>query len=126
MHLTFLGKDSQPNQSPTLYATDRDSYVVQGWIVTDPKIIDRLSVPNTETVVEVPAKLLNHLAKDGFDGAVTNLVPPIVHVTAEGHYIVQGERVSDPSALGQMDLPDHETCVEVPRAAMIGLLAGAR
>lgn len=126
MHLTFLGKDSQPNQSPTLYASDRGSYVVQGWIVTDPAIIDYLAVPDTETIVEVPAKLLSHLAKDGVDGAVTNLVPPIVHVTAEGHYIVQGERVSDPGALGQMDIPDHETCVEVPKAAMVGLLAGAR
>lgn len=126
MHLTFLGKDSQPNQSPTLYATDRDTYVVQGWIVTDPDIINRLAVPDTDTIVEVPAKLLTHLAKGGLDGAVTNMVPPIVHVTADGNYIVQGERVSDPGALGQMDIPDHETCVEVPKAAMIGLLAGAR
>lgn len=126
MHLTFLGKDSQPNQSPTLYATSRDSYVVQGWIVTDAQIIGRLAVPDHETIVEVPAKLLSHLTKDGLGGAVTNLVPPIVHVTAEGHYIVQGERVSDPEALGQMDIPDHETCVEVSKAAMIGLLAGAR
>lgn len=29
MRLTFLGKESQPNQSPTLYASDRDSYIVQ-------------------------------------------------------------------------------------------------
>lgn len=36
MEITFLGKESVPDQSPTLYATDRDTYVVQGWIVTDP------------------------------------------------------------------------------------------
>ena len=30
MKLTFLGKDSTPNDSPTLYATDRDTYLVQG------------------------------------------------------------------------------------------------
>ena len=30
MHLTFLGKESRPDESPTLFATDRDSYVVQG------------------------------------------------------------------------------------------------
>ncbi len=29
MRLTLLGKDSVPDQSPTLYATDLDSYVVQ-------------------------------------------------------------------------------------------------
>jgi len=28
MKLTFLGKDSTPNDSPTLYATDRDTYLV--------------------------------------------------------------------------------------------------
>jgi hypothetical protein len=28
--LRFLGKDSTPDESPTLYATDRDSYVIQG------------------------------------------------------------------------------------------------
>lgn len=34
MKLTFLGKDSTPNDSPTLYATDRDTYLVQGYAVT--------------------------------------------------------------------------------------------
>lgn len=28
--LRFLGKDSTPDDSPTLYATDRDSYVIAG------------------------------------------------------------------------------------------------
>ena len=37
MKLTFLGKDSTPNDSPTLYATDRDTYLVQGYTVTDPR-----------------------------------------------------------------------------------------
>lgn len=44
MRLTFLGKESVPDQSPTLYATDRDSYVVQGWIVTDPRILAMIRV----------------------------------------------------------------------------------
>ena len=37
MKLTFLGKDSTPNDSPTLYATDRDTYLVQGYVVIDPE-----------------------------------------------------------------------------------------
>ena len=37
MKLTFLGKDSTPNDSPTLYANDRDTYLVQGYTVTDPE-----------------------------------------------------------------------------------------
>lgn len=35
MKLRFLGKESTPDESPTLYATDQDSYVVQGWVFTD-------------------------------------------------------------------------------------------
>jgi hypothetical protein len=59
------------------------------------------------------------------DGEVTNLVPPIVHVTAEGNYIVKGLQVNDAEALGQMDIPGHETCVEVSKPVMAGLLIGA-
>ncbi len=58
MYLMFLGKESQPNQSPTLFATDRESYVVQGWIVTDPEILAMIAVPDDETIVEVPAALM--------------------------------------------------------------------
>jgi hypothetical protein len=124
MRLTFLGKDSQPNQSPTLYATDHDSFVVQGWIVTDPAILASVVVPEDETIVEVPAKLMTHLAKDGLKGDVVNLVPPIVHIKVDGNYIVRGVRVTDAEALGQMDIPDHETCVEVRRPAMAALVGG--
>jgi hypothetical protein len=57
---------------------------------------------------------------------VVNLIPPIVHVTATGNYIVKGVRVTDTEALGQMDIPDHETCVEVARSAVVALvLVGA-
>jgi hypothetical protein len=35
MRLRFLGTDSAAGQCPTLYATDRGTYVVQGWKVTD-------------------------------------------------------------------------------------------
>jgi hypothetical protein len=37
VRLRFLGKDSSPGDSPTLYASDKDSYIAQGWIVTDPE-----------------------------------------------------------------------------------------
>jgi hypothetical protein len=43
--------------------------------------VARLTVPDDETLVEVPAALLNLLALDGLDGEVTNVVPPIVGVT---------------------------------------------
>jgi hypothetical protein len=125
VRLRFLGKDSTPGDSPTLYASDKDSYIVQGWIVTDPDVLARLDVGDSETVVEVPARLLSFLALDGMDGDVTNRVPPIVQVLGSGNYIIRGVRVSDAEALGQMIIPDYETCVEVPKAAMRALLVGA-
>lgn len=44
MRAQFLGKDpdSQEGQSPTLFATDRTdraTYIVQGWKVTDPQAL---------------------------------------------------------------------------------------
>jgi hypothetical protein len=124
LKLTFLGKDSTPDDSPTLYATDQDSYVVQGWIVTDPGILARHAVSDDEALVEIPPALLDHLAKDGLDGAVTNLVPPIVEVASNGNYIVRGKRVTDVATLSQMSIPEHETCVHVTRPAMAALLVG--
>ena len=124
MKLRFLGKDSTPTNSPTLYATDQNSYVVQGWIVTDAVILAGLNVPDSESIVEVPAALLDHLALDGLDGAVINLMPPIVGVTPRGNYIIQGKQVTDAEALSQMSMPDHETCVQVMKSAVVPLLVG--
>ena len=46
-------------------------------------------------------------------------------VLANGNYIIQGWRMEDADALGQMTIPNYETCVEVPKAAMRALLVGA-
>lgn len=124
MKLRFLGKDSTPTNSPTLYVTDEESYVIQGWIVTDAVILAGLTVAADETLVEVPPALLDYLALDGLVDAVTNVVPPIVAVTSDGNYIIQGKRVTDAKTLSQMSIPDHETCVHVTRAAVGALLIG--
>jgi hypothetical protein len=124
MRLTFLGKDSTPDQSPTLYATDGCSFVVQGWVVTDSTILAAITLADDETVVEVPVGLMRYLEKAGLVGEVTNLVPPIVRVTANGSYIIKGKHVNDAEALGQMHIPDNETCVEVARSAVAVLVGG--
>ncbi|WP_163549116.1 hypothetical protein [Candidatus Frankia nodulisporulans] len=65
MRLTLLGTDSQAGQCPTLYATDRDTYVIQGWTVTDPEALaDLKDVLEGETFVEVPKALLRFAAND--------------------------------------------------------------
>jgi hypothetical protein len=47
MRLTFIGKypDSNPTGSPTVYCTDRGSWVVQGWVVTDPDALRVMNIP---------------------------------------------------------------------------------
>jgi hypothetical protein len=46
---------------PTLFLTDRGTYVVQGAIVTDPDALEAMNLPAHETAVEVPASLLASL-----------------------------------------------------------------
>ena len=60
MRLTFIGKDpgSNPAGSPTLYRTDRDSWVVQGWVVTDSEALAQMDIPKGETCVEIPDRMM--------------------------------------------------------------------
>lgn len=64
MKIKFLGKDSTPNDSPTLYETDRETYIVQGYVVTDPEAMAEMHVPEGEGVVEVPKRLMRFLPED--------------------------------------------------------------
>lgn len=69
MHARFLGKDpeSHIDGSPTLFATDRTdrkTYIAQGWRVTDPQALaDIGSVPEHETVIEIPEEVLKFYAR---------------------------------------------------------------
>lgn len=60
MRLTFVGVDpeSNPTGSPTIYRTDRDSWVVQGWVVTDPDALAQMNIPEGESCVEIPDRML--------------------------------------------------------------------
>lgn len=109
MRLTFLGKETQGGGSPTLFGTDRDTYVVQGWKVE--------GQPGT---VEIPPRLLGYLEPHTCLGV-------LVHDTGRGSFILSGDPVTDPQVLSQMDLPGHETCVEVGKrkAATEGSWRGA-
>ncbi|MBV9143353.1 MAG: hypothetical protein JO115_20955 [Pseudonocardiales bacterium] len=95
MRLTFLGKNTQGGGSPTLFATDRDTYVVQGW-----------RVPGHETSVEIPTGLLKYVEPN------TGLAAAL-HTTGRDTYVLSGAAVRDAAALAQMDIPGHETCIEV-------------
>ena len=127
MKLRFLGKNSTVGDCPTLYATDRDTYLVQGWKIFANDLLMQLEIPEGETAVEVPTELFEHLAKDGLlTGEVRRVEDPIMILTPGGTFVVQGREVTDPEALAQMEIPDYETVVEVHKPAIIALLEEPR
>jgi hypothetical protein len=63
MQLRFLGKVTEGGNSPTLFDTDQNMYLIQGWVVDDPETLSQLALPNGETAVIVPKALMNHLPK---------------------------------------------------------------
>ena len=64
MRVRFLGKDpdSQVDNSPTLFATDRTdrkTYIAQGWVVTDPDVLAQIGpIPAHEAIIEIPEDVL--------------------------------------------------------------------
>lgn len=58
VQIIFLGSTSNNGGSPTLYGTDRDTFLIQGWKVLDADTLAKLNLPEHETVVEVPKALL--------------------------------------------------------------------
>jgi hypothetical protein len=69
--IAFVGKDpdSNPTGSPTVYRTDRESWVVQGWRVTDPEALAQMDVPGGETAVEIPDRMIQFFRQEGRDAA---------------------------------------------------------
>jgi hypothetical protein len=69
MKVRFLGKDpeSQVDNSPTLFATDRTdrvTYIAQGWQMTDPEALAAIGpVPGHETLIEIPEDVLKFYAR---------------------------------------------------------------
>jgi len=64
MKLTFIRKTiiSGETNCPSLYRTDRDTFLVQGWRVNDPETLAQLDIPAHETIVEVPVDVLAEIA----------------------------------------------------------------
>ena len=69
MRLTFIGKDpdSNPTGSPTVYRTDRESWVVEGWMVTDLDALAQVNIPAGETAVEIPDTMIEFFRQEGRD-----------------------------------------------------------
>ncbi|WP_240197794.1 hypothetical protein [Nonomuraea lactucae] len=67
VRITFVGKDpeSNPTGSPTIYRTDRQSWLVQGWEVTNEEALSQMDIPEGETVVEIPDRMLQFFKQAG-------------------------------------------------------------
>ncbi|WP_371783899.1 hypothetical protein [Streptosporangium subroseum] len=62
MKLQFVRSTSPTNNTcPTLFTTDRETVIVQGYVVTDPEALSQMDIPEGETCVEVPLALLEEL-----------------------------------------------------------------
>ncbi|MEV4091056.1 hypothetical protein [Streptosporangium saharense] len=104
MKITFLGKDpeSRDDECLGLYDTDRGTYLVRGWRTTKPFI------------VEVPRRLLLHVANSGqldapSDGQAVRVVP-----TGYDTYLIFGREVTDAEALVSLrPLAETEEVIEV-------------
>lgn len=70
--------------------------------------------------LEIPQRLLAYVEPGTYLGAVLT-------DTGRGSFTLTGRPVTDPKALSQMDIPGHETCVEVPKEKEVwfgGVAAG--
>ncbi|MDQ0956011.1 hypothetical protein QFZ24_010020 [Streptomyces phaeochromogenes] len=127
MKLRFLGKNSTVGDCPTLYATDQDTYLVQGWRIFANDLLMQLEITEGETAVEVPTELFEHLTEDGLPvGEIRRVEDPIMILTPGGTFVMQGREVTDPEALAEMEIPDYETVIEVSKAAITALLEEPR
>lgn len=61
MALHKLGQDpeSPDGKSPTVYYDDQtDNYVLQGWRVLDAERLTHMDIPDHETVIEFPRRMM--------------------------------------------------------------------
>ncbi|MGW6426275.1 hypothetical protein ACWF82_26680 [Nocardia sp. NPDC055053] len=97
LKLKFLGNGgSGTGECPTLYATDQDTYAVQGWTT------------GSADTVEIPHLLLGFAEPDTYVG--TQLAD-----TGRGTFTLTGRPINDPETLAQMNLADDESAIEVPK-----------
>jgi hypothetical protein len=60
MALRFLGKDpdSPDGDSPTVWE-DGDDYILQGFVITEPAVLDQVgNLPKGETVIRFPKRMM--------------------------------------------------------------------
>lgn len=110
MRLILLRSTCDDTRScPNINATDRGTYVVQGY-----QVADHAALAPGESVVEVPSSLLPELT--GRDAAHDS-----VRRTGRGTFLIRGRTIVDAEALRELNLPAGEAAVEIPMSALPAL-----
>ena len=68
MKLTHLATESGKSGCPSFFATDRGTYVVQGWLIDDAEALAALAergLPEHEAAIEIPAALVDRIRQLG-------------------------------------------------------------
>ncbi len=63
MKVTLVGGGSGPEGSPRVWATDRETWIVQGYRVEDAEALAAMSIPSHETCVEIPRDLVRYFPR---------------------------------------------------------------
>jgi hypothetical protein len=109
VQLRLLGRGgSDLGACPSLYLTDKESYLVQGWETESPETI------------EIPHLLVGYAEPDTFIGSTMT-------DTGRGTFTLTGRAVAEREILDQLDLAPNETAIEVPktRRTFYGALSSA-
>ena len=57
-------KCTEGKKCPNIYLTDRGTFIVQGWVISDEQTLMDLDIPPGESAVEIPLDLLPELTKE--------------------------------------------------------------
>lgn len=71
MALLLLGKDpnSEGGGSPTVYYDEeQDTYVLQSWKLLDPERLAQMDIPDHETAIEFPRRMMQFFPEVSGDG----------------------------------------------------------
>ncbi|AHH98443.1 hypothetical protein GCM10010174_70360 [Kutzneria viridogrisea] len=64
MKLTHIATESGKTGCPSFFSTDRGTYVVQGWRITDAEAraaLQERGLPDHEDAIEIPAALVQRI-----------------------------------------------------------------
>jgi len=99
---------------PQIHLTDRNTYVIQGYVVDADDVAEHadVTVAPDERLVEFPRKLLPELQSHRAS----------LRLTEHGTVLAWGPALTDPEALDALAVPAGEAAIELPFEALPALV----